>query len=60
MPKIGYGSDKKTRHRLPSGFMPVVIHVSELSLMMHNRTHAAEIARPVSSQKRTHRRATSS
>ena len=46
MPKIGYGSDKKTRHRLPSGFYKFVVNsVSELELlMMHNRTYAAEIA----------------
>merc|ERR1711924_232871 len=30
MPKIGYGSDKKTRHRLPSGFYKFVVNnVSE-------------------------------
>ena len=54
MPKIGYGSDKKTRHRLPSGFYKFVVNnVSELELlMMHNRTYAAEIAHSVSSQKR--------
>ena len=54
MPKIGYGSDKKTRHRLPRGFYKFVVNnVSELELlMMHNRTYAAEIAHSVSSQKR--------
>ena len=26
MPKIGYGSDKKTRHRLPSGFYKFVVN----------------------------------
>ena len=60
MPKIGYGSDKKTRHRLPSGFYKFVVNnVSELELlMMHNRTYAAEIAHSVSSaEAQGHRRA---
>ena len=54
MPKIGYGSDKKTRHRLPSGFYKFVVHnVKELEcLMMQNRKYAAEIAHNVSSRKR--------
>jgi large subunit ribosomal protein L32e len=54
MPKIGYGSDKKTRHMMPSGFYKFVVNnVAELELlMMHNRTYAAEIAHSVSSQKR--------
>ncbi|KAG6735456.1 hypothetical protein POTOM_061937 [Populus tomentosa] len=39
MPNIGYGSDKKTRHYLPTGFKKFVVHnVKELEvLMMHNR-----------------------
>ncbi|KAK7247724.1 60s ribosomal protein [Aureococcus anophagefferens] len=54
MPKIGYGSDKKTRHMMPSGFYKFVVNnVKELELlMMHNRTYAAEIAHSVSGQKR--------
>uniref|UniRef100_UPI00358E0215 large ribosomal subunit protein eL32-like n=1 Tax=Myxine glutinosa TaxID=7769 RepID=UPI00358E0215 len=54
MPKIGYGSNKKTKFMLPSGFHKLLIHnVRELEvLMMSNRTHCAEIAHDVSSQKR--------
>jgi large subunit ribosomal protein L32e len=54
MPKIGYGSAKKTRHILPNGFRKFVIsNVRELDLLlMHNRTYAAEIAHNVSSKKR--------
>ena len=51
---IGYGSDKKTRHMLPSGFYKFVVsNVKELELlMMQNRRYAAEIAHNVSSRKR--------
>jgi len=54
MPKIGYGSDKKTRHMMPNGFFKFVVNnVKEVELlMMHNRTYAAEIAHSVSGQKR--------
>ncbi|KAL1928459.1 hypothetical protein VTP01DRAFT_2815 [Rhizomucor pusillus] len=54
MPKIGYGSDKKTRHLLPNGFLKFTVkNVKELELLlMHNRTYAAEIAHNISSQKR--------
>ncbi|BDA48065.1 60S ribosomal protein L32 [Coccomyxa sp. Obi] len=54
MPNIGFGSNKKTRHVLPSGFYKFVVHnTKELELlMMHNRRYAAEIAHNVSSQKR--------
>ncbi len=39
MPKIGYGSNAKTRHMLPSGFFKFIVHnVKDLELlMMHNR-----------------------
>merc|ERR1739838_1089840 len=51
---IGYGSDKKTRHMMPSGFYKFTIStVKELEmLLMQNRTYAAEIAHNVSSRKR--------
>jgi len=54
MPSIGYGSDKKTRNRLPSGFKTVVVHNAEEleMLMMHNRTYSATIGHSVSSKKR--------
>merc|ERR1712205_283647 len=54
MPNIGYGSNKKTRHVLPSGFKKFLVHnVAELELlMMHNRTYAAEVAHSVSKKTR--------
>lgn len=54
MPKIGYGSNQKTRHLLPIGFKKFLINnVNDLELLlMHNRVYAAEIAHNVSSQKR--------
>mmetsp|Transcript_12669 Transcript_12669/g.17035 ORF Transcript_12669/g.17035 Transcript_12669/m.17035 type:complete len:136 (+) Transcript_12669:53-460(+) len=53
-PKIGFGSDKRTKHKLPNGFYKFVVHnVQELELlMMHNRTYAAEIGHAVSVRKR--------
>eukprot|EP00216_Chloropicon_sp_CCMP2111_P000379 CAMPEP_0198246896 /NCGR_PEP_ID=MMETSP1446-20131203/46204_1 /TAXON_ID=1461542 ORGANISM="Unidentified sp, Strain CCMP2111" /NCGR_SAMPLE_ID=MMETSP1446 /ASSEMBLY_ACC=CAM_ASM_001112 /LENGTH=133 /DNA_ID=CAMNT_0043931219 /DNA_START=594 /DNA_END=995 /DNA_ORIENTATION=+ len=53
-PNVGYGSNKKTRHILPSGFLKFVVNnVSDLEmLLMHNRKYCAEIAHNVSSQKR--------
>jgi large subunit ribosomal protein L32e len=44
MPSIGYGSNKKTRHMMPSGHKAFLVHNTkdvEL-LLMHNRTYAAE------------------
>ena len=51
---IGYGSDKETRHRLPSGFYKFTVsNVKELEvLLMQNRKYAAEIAHNVSARKR--------
>merc|ERR1719449_305385 len=38
MPNIGYGSNKKTRHLLPSGFKKFVVHnVAELDIKVVNR-----------------------
>ena len=39
MPNIGYGSNKKTRHVLPSGFVKFLVHnVKDVELLlMHNR-----------------------
>lgn len=39
MPNCGYGSNRKTKHMLPSGFLKFVIsNVKDLELlMMHNR-----------------------
>lgn len=49
MPSIGFGSNKKTRHMMPSGHKAFLVHNTkdvEL-LLMHNRTFAAEyVLRP--------------
>ncbi|XP_036119359.1 60S ribosomal protein L32-like [Molossus molossus] len=54
MPSIGYGSNKKRKHMLPSGFRKFLAHhVKELEvLLMCNRSHCAEIAHNVSSKNR--------
>ncbi|KAN0100663.1 Memo-like domain containing protein [Tylopilus felleus] len=55
MPKIGYGSNKKTRHLLPNGYKKFLVsNVKEVDiLLMHNKSYAAEIAHNVSSRNRT-------
>merc|ERR1711957_671785 len=55
MPNIGYGSNKKTKHMMKSGFKKFLIHnVAELELlMMHNTPYAAEVAHDVSLKTRT-------
>ncbi|KAF2019356.1 ribosomal protein L32e [Aaosphaeria arxii CBS 175.79] len=54
MPKIGYGSNKKTRHMAPSGLKAFLVHnQKEVELlMMHSKTFAAEISHSVSARKR--------
>ncbi|ANB13204.1 ribosomal 60S subunit protein L32 [Sugiyamaella lignohabitans] len=54
MPKIGYGSNKKTRHLSPSGHKTFVVsNTNDLDLLLlHTKTYAAEIAHNVSSRKR--------
>lgn len=54
MPKIGYGSNKKTRHLIPSGHKEVLVHnVRDLELLlMHSGKYAASVAHGVSSKKR--------
>ncbi|SCV68038.1 BQ2448_159 [Microbotryum intermedium] len=54
MPKIGYGSNKKTRHVMPNGYRRFLVNnTRELELLlMHNGSYAAEIAHGVSSRKR--------
>ncbi len=44
MPNIGYGSNKKTRHTLPNGFLKYTVNnVKDLELlMMHNRWGAGQ------------------
>ena len=53
-PKIGYGSNNKTKFLLPNGFKKFrVMNVKDLELLlMHNGTYAAEIASTVSARKR--------
>ncbi|KAK4106349.1 ribosomal protein L32e [Parathielavia hyrcaniae] len=54
MPSIGYGSNRKTRHMMPSGHKAFLVNnVKDVELLlMHNKTYAAEIAHNVSSRKR--------
>lgn len=54
MPSIGYGSNRKTRHMMPSGHKAFLVNsTSDVDLLlMHNKTYAAEIAHAVSSRKR--------
>ncbi|KAL9623878.1 MAG: hypothetical protein Q9160_001870 [Pyrenula sp. 1 TL-2023] len=54
MPSIGFGSNRKTRHMMPSGHKAFLVHnPNDVDLLlMHNRTYAAEIAHAVSSRKR--------
>ena len=52
IPNIGYRSNKKTKHMLPSGFQKFLVHtVKELEvLLMCNKSYCAEIAHNVSSK----------
>jgi large subunit ribosomal protein L32e len=54
MPKIGRGSNKRTRHLLPNGLKKFVIqNEKDLDvLLMNNRTYCAEISQKISSKKR--------
>ncbi|MBZ3874358.1 60S ribosomal protein L32 [Sciurus carolinensis] len=54
MPNIGYGSNKKTKRMLPSGFWKFLVHnIKELKvLLMCNKSYYAEIAHNVSSKNR--------
>jgi large subunit ribosomal protein L32e len=54
MPKIGYGSNKKTRHLIPSGHKELLVrNLGDLELLlMHSGRYAAAIAHGVSSKKR--------
>ncbi|KAF2011465.1 ribosomal protein L32e [Aaosphaeria arxii CBS 175.79] len=54
MPKIGYGSNKLTRHLTPSGHKAFLVsNTREVELLlMHTKTFAAEIAHNVSARKR--------
>ncbi|XP_006895193.1 PREDICTED: 60S ribosomal protein L32-like [Elephantulus edwardii] len=54
MPSIGYGSNKKTKCMLPSGFSKFLAHnIKELEvLLMCNKSYCAKIAHNVSSKNR--------
>ncbi|KAI5841189.1 ribosomal protein L32e [Morchella snyderi] len=54
MPSIGYGSNRKTKHMMPSGHKAFLVqNTSDVDmLLMHNKTYAAEIGHAVSSRKR--------
>lgn len=54
LPQVGYGTNAKTRHLLPSGFYKFRVHnVKELEmLMMQNRKFSAEIAGSVGASAR--------
>ena len=54
MPKVGYGSNRKTKYLLPSGMKRFLItNIKDLELLlMHNREYVGEIAHPVSARTR--------
>ncbi|XP_050605964.1 60S ribosomal protein L32-like [Macaca thibetana thibetana] len=54
MPNIGYGSNKKTKHMLPSGFRKFLVHnVKELEVLPTcNKPYCAEITHNVFSKNR--------
>jgi large subunit ribosomal protein L32e len=54
MPKIGYGSNKKTKHMIASGHKVFLVrNAADLDLLLlHSKTYAAEVAHNVSSRKR--------
>merc|ERR1711890_171984 len=58
MPKIGYGSNAKTRHVLPNGYKEFVVNNEKdvETLLMQNNNFSATIAHGVSAQARRHRR----
>ena len=54
MPNIGFGSDKRTKHRLKNGFYKFLVHnTADLDmLLMHNEKYCVEIAHNVGAKKR--------
>ncbi|CAO2637887.1 60S ribosomal protein L32 [Lemmus lemmus] len=52
MPNIGYRSNKKTKHMLPSNFWKFLVkNIKELEvLLMCNKSYCAEIVHNVSSK----------
>ena len=55
MPSIGYGSNKKTRHRMKNGFYKFRVQCpADLEmLLMHNEKYAVEIAHNIGAKKRS-------
>ncbi|BAM42427.1 60S ribosomal protein L32 [Theileria orientalis] len=53
-PKVGYGTNKRTRHQHPGGVYKVVVSTpSEVdALLMSNKKYVAEVAHNVSAKKR--------
>ena len=53
-PKVGFGSNKKTKDILPNGFRKFVVsNVKDLELLlMHNRKYCAEMAHNLSTRTR--------
>ena len=53
-PKIGYGSNKKTAHQVPSGFLKFLVTCPKdiEMLLMHNGKYAAELAHNLSAKTR--------
>jgi len=54
MPKVGYGSDKRTKYLLPNGLRKLIVrNEKEVDLLlMHNKSYAAEISRTVGGRQR--------
>merc|ERR1719162_104657 len=54
MPSIGYGSNKKSKHRLRNGFYKFrVQNLADVEmLLMHNEKYAVEIAHNIGARKR--------
>jgi len=54
VPKIGFGSDRRTRHLLKSGFKKFLItNLKDLEILLtNNRVYAGEIAHNISARKR--------
>ncbi|XP_037590328.1 60S ribosomal protein L32-like [Cebus imitator] len=54
MPNVGCGSNRKTKHMLPSGFRKFPVHKIKLLevLLMGNKSYCAEIAHTVFSKNR--------
>ena len=54
MPKIGYGSNKKTKFMMPNGLKPFLVENPRQVdlLLMHSGKYAAEIASKVGGRKR--------